>query len=116
MLNNVQSEKNGGAGVVASGSNRGVVARNCVADKNGIAGYLAETSARLDVIDSMAAHSPQGIESDTSAEVRASRSTITRNTTNGLFLNGGTILSYGTNEVSANVGNETFTGGGPTLK
>ena len=28
---------------------------------------------------------------------------------------GGTILSYGTNEISANVGNETFTGGGPTL-
>jgi hypothetical protein len=116
ILNEVQSVKNDGAGVVVSGSNRGLVARNCVATKNGVAGFLAEVSGRMDVIDSASTHNPQGIESDTSAEIRVSRSTITRNTTNGLFLNGGTILSYGTNEVSANTGNETFTGGGPTLK
>jgi len=101
---------------VASGVNRGVVARNCVAAKNGVAGYLAEISGRIDVIDSSSTHNPQGIESDSSAEVRVSRSTITRNSTNGLFLNGGTILSYGTNEVSSNVGNEVFTPGGPTLQ
>jgi hypothetical protein len=116
VLNDVQAIKNGGAGVVVSGSNRGLVARNCVTAKNSVAGYLAEVSGRMDVIDSSSTHHPQGIESDTSAEVRVSRSTITRNTTNGLFLNGGTILSYGTNEVSANTGNEVFTPGGPTLK
>jgi hypothetical protein len=115
-LNEVQSIKNGGAGVVSSGSNRFTDARNCVGSHNGVAGFLAENSGRLDVIDSMAAFNPQGIESDSSAEFRVSRTTITRNTTNGLFLNGGTILSYGTNEVSANTGNETFTAGGPTLK
>src|SRR6185295_2163486 len=115
-LNNVQSEKNGGAGVVVSGSGRQMALRNCVANKNGVAGFLAENTSRLDLIDSMTAFNPQGVESDTTAEVRVSRTTVTRNTTNGLFLNGGTILSYGSNEVSANTGNETFTAGGPTLK
>jgi hypothetical protein len=115
-LNEVQSMKNGGAGVVSSGSGRQTDARNCVANNNGVAGYLAENSARLDIIDSMTAFNPQGIEADTSSEVRVSRTTITRNTTQGLFLNGGTILSYGSNEVSANTGNENFTPGGPTLK
>jgi len=115
-LNEVQSIKNGGAGVVSSGSGRQTDARNCVANNNGVAGFLAENTARLDIIDSMTAFNPQGVESDTTAEVRVSRTTVTRNTTNGLFLNGGTILSYGSNEVSANTGNETFTAGGPTLK
>jgi len=115
-LNNVQSEKNGLAGIVASGSGRQVVARNCVANKNGLAGFFAESSAKLDVIDSLTAFNPQGVEADTSSEIRVSRTTVTRNTTNGLNLAGGTILSYGTNEVSANGGNEIFTPGGPTLK
>lgn len=115
-LNDVQSEKNGGAGVVSSGSARRTAARNCVANNNGVAGFLAENSASFDVIDSMAAFNPNGIEADSSSEFRVSRSTVTRNTTNGLFLNGGTILSYGSNEVSANTGNETFTVGGTPLK
>ena len=115
-LNEVQSIKNGGAGVVSSGSARRTAARNCVANNNGVAGFLAENSSSFDVIDSMAAFNPVGLESDSSAEIRASRSTITRNTTNGLGLGGGTILSYGTNEVAGNTGNETFTVGGGTLK
>ncbi len=115
-LNDVQSIKNGGAGVVVSGSGRQLATRNCVANHNLLAGYLGENTARLDVIDSMAAFNPTGIQSDTAAEARVSRSTITRNTTNGLGLGGGTILSYGNNEVSANTGNETFTVGGPPLK
>jgi len=115
-LNNVQSEKNGLAGVVVSGADRQLAARNCVATKNGLAGFFAEASSKMDVIDSQTTFNPQGIESDSSAEVRVSRTHISRNTTNGLNLGGGTILSYGTNEVSANTGNETFTAGGPTLK
>ena len=115
-LNNVQSEKNGSAGFVVSGSGRQLAARNCVANKNGVAGFFAENTSRMDVIDSMTAFNPQGIESDSAAEVRVSRTTVTRNTTNGLNLAGGTILSYLSNEVSANTGNETFTAGGPPLK
>lgn len=115
VLNDVQSVKNGGAGVVSSGSGRILTARNTVTAKNGVAGFLAEVSSRMDVIDSSSTNHPQGIESDTSAEIRVSRSTVSRNTTNGLFLNGGTILSYGTNEVKGNTGNETFSPGGGTL-
>ena len=71
----------------------------------------------MDIIDSLTAYNAQGIESDAAnTEIRVSRTTVTRNTANGLSLGGGTILSYGTNEVSANTGNETFTAGGPTLK
>ncbi len=120
-LNNVQSIKNGSSGIVVSGgvvnAGRLMVARNCVATKNTGAGFVAENGAKLDIIDSLTAYNATGVESDAAnTEVRVSRTTITRNTANGLVLGGGTILSYGTNEISANAGNETFTGGGPTLK
>jgi len=115
VLNDVQVIKNGSAGVAVSGANRSLVARNCVAAKNGLAGFFAEVSSKMDIIDSSSTHNPSGIESVASAEIRVSRSTIARNTTNGLFLNGGTILSYGTNEVRGNTGNETFSPGGGTL-
>ena len=120
-LNNVQSEKNGGAGFVVSGGNvnggRLMFARNCVATKNTVAGFLAENGAKMDIIDSATVYNAAGIESDAAnTEVRVSRTTVTRNTANGLVLGGGTILSYGTNEVSGNTGNEVFTPAGPTLK
>ena len=116
VLDNVQSEANGSAGFVVSGANKSMITRNCVGGKNAGAGFFAENTAKLDVINSLSGLNATGIESDAGAEVRVSRSTITRNTTNGLGLGGGTILSYGTNEVSANVGAELFTAGGPTLK
>ena len=103
------------AGFVSSGNGRQMVIRNSVGSKNTGAGFFAENSAKMDVIDSITALNAQGIEADSSAEIRVSRTTITRNTSNGLNLAGGTILSYGTNEISANAGNEAFTGGGPTL-
>ena len=114
-LNEVQSIKNGGAGVVVSGSGRQLVARNSVANHNLGQGFFADSTSRMDIVDSDASYNPQGIESVSAAEIRVSRSTITRNTTNGLFLNGGTILSYGTNEVRGNTGNEAFSPGGGTL-
>jgi len=114
-IDNCQSQGNGGAGFVSSASGRQMVIRNTVATKNGLAGFFAENSAKLDVINSLTSFNPQGIEADSSSEIRVSRTTITRNTTNGLNLAGGTILSYGTNEISANTGNETFTAGGPVL-
>jgi hypothetical protein len=117
-LNGVQSIKNGSAGFVADGSNRVMVARDCVAHKNGAAGgFFAANGAKMDIIDSLTSFNGDGIQSNAAGtEVRVSRTTITRNTANGLNLAGGTILSYGTNEVSANAGNEVFTPGGPTLK
>ena len=117
-LNGVQSIKNGSAGFVADGANRLMVARDCVAHKNGAAGgFFAATGAKMDVIDSLTSFNVDGIQSNgAGTEIRVSRTTITRNTANGLNLAGGTVLSYGTNEVSANAGNEVFTPGGPTLK
>jgi len=118
-LDNVQSIGNSGAsssGFVVFGAGRQMIARNCIASKNTTVGFDAESSAKLDLINSMSVYNATGIESDSSAEVRVSRSAITRNTTNGLGLSGGTILSYSSNEVSANGGNETFTVGGPNLK
>jgi len=115
-IDNCQSQGNTGAGFVSSGNGRQMVVRNSVGTKNGLAGFFAENSAKLDIINSLTSFNPQGIEADSSSEIRVSRTTITRNSTNGLNLAGGTILSYGTNEISANTGNETFTGGGPTLK
>jgi|ERR1041385_3958707 hypothetical protein len=114
-IDNCQAIGNGAAGFASSGNGRQMAIRNSVASENGIAGFFADSSGRMDVINSMTFHNPQGIESDSSAEIRVARSTITHNTTNGLNLAGGTILSYGNNEISANVGNETFTPGGPVL-
>lgn len=114
-LENVQSLLNA-AGIVVSGANKIMVARNSVASKNSGIGFDAENGAKLDMINCLTSFNATGIESDNAGtEIRVSRSTITRNTTNGLGLGGGTILSYGTNEISANTGNETFTAGGPTL-
>jgi hypothetical protein len=116
-FNNVQSIKNGNAGFVVSGAGRIMVCRNCVASKNTGSGFFADTTAKMDVIDSLTSFNADGIQSNgAGTEIRVSRTTITRNTSNGLNLAGGTVLSYGTNEISANAGNELFTPGGPTLK
>jgi hypothetical protein len=114
-IDNCQSVNNSGVGFVSSGNGRQMAVRNSVGTNNGAAGFLAENSAKMDVINCLTAFNPQGIEADTSSEIRVARTTITRNTANGVNLAGGTILSYGNNEISANTGNETFTGGGPTL-
>jgi len=116
QLDNVQAVNNGSSGIVTSGSGRIMTARNCVAYRNTGAGFVSELSSKMDVINSATTFNAQGIESDSSAEIRVSRTTVTRNTANGLVLGGGTILSYGTNEVSANAGTEAFTVGGPLLK
>jgi hypothetical protein len=115
-IDNVRCELNGSSGFVSSGAGKSMVVRNSVASKSTGAGFVAENTAKLDIINCLTSFNATGIESDASAEVRVSRTTVTRNTTNGLGLGGGTILSYGTNEVAGNVGNETFTVGGGTLK
>jgi hypothetical protein len=113
-IENSQSISNGGAGFVSSGNGRQMVVRNSVGSNN-TQGFFAENSAKLDLFNCLTNNNAQGIESDSSAEIRVARSSITRNTSNGLNLAGGTILSYGNNEISANAGNEAFTPGGPTL-
>jgi hypothetical protein len=116
-LDNVQSWANGATGIVVSGGNRQMVIRNSSASKNGGIGIGAEVGAKLEVINSLSSFNATGIDAATAGtEVRVSRTTVTRNTVNGLGLSGGTLFSYGTNEVAANTGNELFTPGGPNLK
>lgn len=104
-----------GIGILNSQSQNFMAIRNTVVSKNTNAGIAADNGARMDIVDSLTIHNGTGINSDSSAEVKVSRTTIARNTVNGLGLSGGTILSYGNNEISGNVGNETFSPGGPVL-
>jgi hypothetical protein len=116
-LNNVQSIGNSNSGFVVENAGRIMVCRNCVATKNVGSGFFADQTSKMDVIDSLTSFNADGVQSNgAGTEIRVSRTTITRNTANGLNLAGGTILSYGTNEVSTNAGNENFTPGGPPLK
>jgi len=62
----------------------------------------------------MSSHNGTGINSDSGADVIVARTTVIRNTVNGLGFSGGTIKSFGNNEVNGNAGNNgPFTVGGP---
>ena len=118
-LDNVRSVNNN-VGMLVSQTNNFLVLRNSVATNNTASGIAADTGARMDVINCMSDHNGTGINSDSGADVVVGRTTITRNTTNGLGFSGGTIKSYGNNEVSGNAGggasNGPFTAGGATLQ
>lgn len=108
---------NNQSGVLVSQANNFIVMRNCVASHNSASGIAADTGARLDIINCESSHNGTGINSDSSADVVVSRTTVTRNLTNGLGFSGGTIKSYGNNEVFGNAGNNgPFTVGGPPLQ
>lgn len=117
-IENVQCVKNGATGMVASGTNRTMVIRNSVVSKNGGIGFGGELGAKMDIINSLSTQNATGIDSLTvGTEIRVSRTTVARNTTNGLGFAGGTILSYGNNEVSGNTGNNgPFSPAGPVLQ
>ena len=89
----------------------------CMASRRGI-GFGAEVQAKMDIADSMSSLNATGIDSASAGtEIRVSRTTVSRNTVNGLGFNGGTILSSGNNEVSGNAGNNgPFSPGGTPLQ
>jgi hypothetical protein len=115
-LKNVTSYSNTW-GVLAHGSVN-MVCDGCVASNNSSIGFGAETAAQLDIVNSVASGNATGVDSlGAGSNVRCARTNISRNTTNGLGFNGGTIHSYGNCEVSANNGNNgPFTAGGPVLQ
>ena len=117
-LNNVRAYKNSSGFITGNNANNITIARNCTADHNAAVGFGAESGAQLEIIDSLTAANGTGIDANIAgSQVRVARTTITRNTVNGLGFNGGTIISYGNNEVAGNAGNNgPFTGGGPTLQ
>jgi hypothetical protein len=104
-----------GVGILCSGASNIMNVHGTRVSKNGSSGLAADTGGRIDIHDSFTGLNGTGINSDSGAEVKVARTAIVRNTTNGLGLSGGTILSYGNNEIDGNVGNQTFSPGGPTL-
>jgi len=93
-----------------------LTARNCVADNN-LTGFGADGAVHFDIINCMASHNNTGVNSDSGADVWLGRTTVTRNTTNGLGFSAGTIKSYGNNEVANNSGsNGPFSAGGSVLQ
>jgi len=105
-------------GVLISGATNIAVVRDSVAGSNASTGMGAQTAGQLEIVNCLIDHNGNGIgANDASTVVRVSRTTVTRSTSNGLSLLGGSIFSYGNNEVAGNAGsNGPFTAGGPTLQ
>ncbi len=115
-LKNVTSYSNTW-GILAH-QNVNMICDGCVASNNSSIGFGAETGAQVDLVNSVASGNATGIDSLTAgSNVRCARTNVSRNTTDGLGFHGGTIMSYGNCEVSANNGNNgPFTAGGPVLQ
>lgn len=87
---------------------------NCVFSNNGGAGVFAmQSSVEANLYNTHISSNGWGIYSGYGGNptVRISGCIITDNTTQGLFLNGGSILSWGNNYIAGNGGNEFPTGG-----
>ena len=118
-IDNTRSEFNLN-GFVASGLNGSVFleVRNSTAIKNATAGFAGSNGASIDIINCHSTYNQVGIDANGGAtNIRVSRTNISRNTVNGLGFSGGTIQSYGNNEVFANTGNNgPFSAGGNPLQ
>lgn len=116
-LDNVEMIANAN-GLNVSGATNIMSVRNSVASHNTGDGFGAQTSGQLEIIDCLSSFNASGIDANVAGTViRVSRTTVTRNTAQGLNFAGGSIFSYGNNEVAGNAGNNgPFTVGGPTLQ
>ena len=118
-IDNTRSEFNAN-GFVASGLSGAVFleVRDSGAIKNATAGFAGSNGASVDIINCHSTYNQVGIDANGGAtNIRVSRTNISRNTVNGLGFSGGTIQSYGNNEVFANTGNNgPFSPGGQPLQ
>lgn len=115
-LDNVRSVSNGALGIHITQATNFLAARNTLANLN-LTGFAADGGAKMDLINCMSAYNGTGVNSDSGSDVVLARTTVTRNTVNGLGFSGGTIKSYGNNEVANNTGsNGPFTAGGTPLQ
>jgi hypothetical protein len=114
---NSQAYKNG-AGVVVSGGTNLVTANTVLANSNVTVGFSADTGADMGLTNCESNFNATGVDANgAGTQVRLARTHVERNTTNGLGFSGGTIQSYGNNEVSKNVGNNgPFSVGGTPLQ
>ncbi len=105
-------------GIVLNGASSFLAARNCVTNNNTNNGFSAGGGSDMQIINCQTMYNATGIQAlDAVTAVRVSRTTIARNTTNGLGFAGGTIQSYGNNELSNNSGNNgPFSVGGTPLQ
>lgn len=101
-----------GVGVSISGSTNTMNMSHVRISKNGDTGVSVTSSALVDIHDCFVGLNNTGIDAASSGVVKAARTVIVRNAVTGLGLSGGTILSYGNNEISGNGGNEVFSPGG----
>jgi hypothetical protein len=116
-MENTRSIKNSDGFVLNGGSNF-MAARNCVATFNSGNGFSAQGGADMNIINCQTMYNATGIQAlNAVTAIRVARTTISRNTTNGLDFSGGTIQSHGNNELQANGGNNgPFTVGGAALQ
>ena len=114
-LDNVRSINNS-VGIHVKVAANFMEARNCASSHN-LTGFGADGGSKFDIINSMSSYNSTGVNSDSGSDVVLGRTTVTRNTTNGLGFSGGTIKSYGNNEVANNTGNNgPFSVGGTPLQ
>lgn len=116
-LNRLNLIKNGN-GLVVSGTNNITSVRDTLASNNGGDGFGVQLNGQLEIINCTSSFNLSGLDANgAGAVIRVSRTTVTRNTAAGLNFGGGSIFSYGNNEVAGNAGNNgPFTPGGPTLQ
>ena len=115
-LDNVRSINNTTRGIHVAVAANSLIARNCNSSHN-LTGFAGDGGSKMDVINCMASFNGTGVNSDSGSDVVVGRTTITRNTINGLGFSGGTIKSYGNNELANNTGNNgPFTVGGTPLQ
>jgi hypothetical protein len=116
-MENTRSLRNGD-GFVLNGGSSFLAARNCVANNNTGNGFTAQGGSDMTIIDCQTMFNATGIQAlNAVTSIRVGRTSIVRNTTNGLDFSGGTIQSFGNNELQFNSGNNgPFTAGGNPLQ
>jgi hypothetical protein len=121
FIDNSQIVQNGtggiGTGYVLVGTNLEGTITNSTVSKNATIGIGGESGANINVVNCMVHHNATGLDSNgVATSLRVSRTNVSGNGS-GLGFSGGTILSYGNNEVSGNgASNGPFSGGSPTLQ
>ena len=107
MLDNVRSERNGSTGVVASGNSR-LTARNTVASGN-LIGFASEQSGtEVNLENCLAFDNGVGLQNGSGAAstMRISNCHVFNNTSQGVQIVAGQILTYGNNKIGGNAGNQ----------
>jgi hypothetical protein len=117
MLNRVELDSNF-SGLLADGTNSlggaiKVTVADSVAANNANIGFVSSSAAGLAVTSVMlvrcvAVNNGTGVKADgTPATLRSAQSTVTGNATGWIAANGGTLFTYGDNNVDGNTGGET---------